>query len=318
MSNNFEAFADLVRSREAKEFEALHNQNTAISCNYYARVPVFFHMQGDRYMTEVFMAFNLDGDETEDFSRIISTVCKLETAVRLCINLINSQISYAIGHHIRSQSMGRLLHQVIRHDMKNLGEAIKANTNVCLDNWEYVLEHNPDTIKTSLLEIRANTSLSLMTSQVDLLWQQEKSLRADKISIRDLHEDLEITNRFSQIEKVVFDGDWEVDAEIPKAMGIIMSNLIRNAMGPTKNKFIKLGFRSNNNKLQFTCASEAPIGIELIERYFTSTLTTEPPVDHRGIWFCRHIAQRLLNGRLIVVGADGIYHTVVLVEIPTD
>lgn len=92
--NKFLNFVDAIRSRRSSEYNALSDTNVEIQCNFYARIPVFFGSD-PRYMTELFIAFH---EPNNNMHSIVSTLKDIESSLRLCVSLINSQIAYSIGH----------------------------------------------------------------------------------------------------------------------------------------------------------------------------------------------------------------------------
>lgn len=305
-TKKFINFAKLIYHRNSNGFDCLCGADATIRCNFYARIPVFFYLEPKRFMTEIFVAFQ---EDRNDISTVVQILCQIEPALRICVSLINSQIAYAIANHIRTRSMAGLLHAVLRHDLKNLGEAVDAKAGLLLDNWQKIIGTNPERVKRSLLEIRANVELSLMATELDILWRSEQSIRPEITNISDLKHDLDKAWRFSDIKSCRFEGDWDHNIAVPKVCRVVLSNLLRNALVPPENDQIVLHCTIQQDRAIFGCLSVAPFPKEAQERYFMGTLSLEIPSEHRGLWICRHIAEKLLNGRLYLGEPKNIFMT---------
>lgn len=93
-------FAELVRNRTLTEFPSVHGGHTSISCNFYARVPMFFYSEPSRYMTEIFVAFY---DDANTIQKIVRLLKQIVPALRICVSLVNSHVAYAIAREARIQ-----------------------------------------------------------------------------------------------------------------------------------------------------------------------------------------------------------------------
>lgn len=112
VANCYLRFKDFVNYRS----DDTTKSELAVSCNFYARIPVFFYSEPTRYMTEIFVAFY---NETNNIQKIVNVLEKIVPPLRICVSLINSQIAYAIGHRSRVQEEIQAKFQEQAHTMVN-------------------------------------------------------------------------------------------------------------------------------------------------------------------------------------------------------
>lgn len=86
------------------------------SCNFYARVPVFFYREPKRYMTEIFVAFN---DKKNKLTNIVRVLKQIIPSLRICVNFINSHIAYVIAEEIDIQKKVQFSLQEQAHTIIN-------------------------------------------------------------------------------------------------------------------------------------------------------------------------------------------------------
>lgn len=100
VAKRYNEFVKLIKKRAWSEIPNFHGKRSSISCNYYARVPMFFYSEPSRYMTEIFIAFY---DKTNPTQHIVTILNQIVPALRICVSLINSHIAYAIEIESRVQ-----------------------------------------------------------------------------------------------------------------------------------------------------------------------------------------------------------------------
>ena len=137
-----------------------------------------------------------------------------------------------------------------------------------------------------------------MSTELDVLWQSEGAVRSDAILLPDLRKSLDGCWTIETITACDFAGQWDAEVLVPRVCSVVLANLLRNAMVPVENRQLRLEVQLAGTAIEFACLSEATLSDAVRTEHFEGPLPHEVPSMRRGIWICRHIVERLLNGRV--------------------
>lgn len=236
--------------------------------------------------------------------------------------LANAQAAREAGEREGRQEMAVVLHSVLRHDIRGLETSIGSIVNNVLDFWQTL---DQDAMKKAFTEVRSLARLAAMSTGLDFLWQSGKSVRDEMDSLSELRDCLREATQFAK-HPVVFDGQWNdsqvMHVRVPRALRIVISNLIRNARAPSQNrgKPIQLTFAMRHDRAEFSCRSHVAMSRVWVHRRFEVPFdrTEQVPKEHRGLWICRYIIEGLCGGRWYLGECDAECGTNICFDIPIE
>ncbi len=296
--SRFKTFSDLVRLRRAEEFPGLPDPGRAVKCNFYARVPMFYACGSERFMTEVFLAIQVEDNNIEEAAHI---TLRVESILRIVVSLVNSQVGYNVASFVRRATMARLGHAVLRHDLKNLAESVQSQVRLALELVPTDGNSADALVRRALLSVRADTLLSMMANSMDVLWDPRRECWPnERNTLRKMARAFGNCWKIAQVESCEFIGPWDDDSDIPELWPchIVMANLMRNAIAQPENRSLRLEVVLEDCRVEFGCLSECPIDDDKKKQFFEAELESDPPTTGRGIWICRYLSERLLGGEL--------------------
>jgi len=315
--NRFERFAQLIRHRSSNEKNLNKKKQLppeiTIKCNFYVRIPVFFACGTEQFMTEIYIAVHHKRNDITAVSKLIKSIVP---ALRLCVSLVNSHVGYSMAAQMQKIDMAALLHAVLRHDLKNLSDIVDGRVGLLLEDWDESFK-DKDLLKDSFLFIRSNTMLSKMSTALDVLWKTPNLAHSMQMLLHDLKDELDKSWYGGNVKSCEFTGDWgQPDIKVPRISRIILSNLLRNALSQPTNKRIRFDVKIYNKKTVFKCYSEKTVKDDAKEKFFNNPLPLATPSKNRGVWISRHIAERLLKGKLILEQNEKPFGTIIRFEFP--
>jgi hypothetical protein len=210
----------------------------------------------------------------------------------------------------------KLVHKVLRHDMNSLLNDIKYPISLLLQDVDNPAMDREEK-KRKFKSIQSFVKLSFQSIGLEYLWSgRERDVlikETEPLSdvFKDFLKDLELDGF-----PVLCDGDWNSSALTPKAVRIVLANLIRNATVPVDNHEVRVVVNLDASSIIFKVMSEKAITDEWRERAFTKPYDKNVPRKHLGLWICRTII-RQLKGKWTLEQADGKYNMVISFSIPT-
>jgi len=207
--------------------------------------------------------------------------------------------------------MSNLLLVRSNHDLGTLQTQVGGGVTSLLDEWD---RRSDAEKREDLEEVLANTQLAFLGAELDLPWV-ESGRPLDMESISHLKSLLEPAVRFRGV-RVAFHGDWDKTTEVPKALRVVFSNLIRNAIDMVGNEEVVLEARVCETAAEFICRSQRPMVAFFRHQAFIGPLSPKPPLEHRGLWICRRFVVDLCQGEWSLAEETDKFQTNIRVCVP--
>lgn len=140
-------------------------------------------------------------------------------------------IKYHTANQERAQGY-KVGNAIQHHDMKNLDTSIGVTCETLIKTWDNMSDAAR---RGAIQHIRSLAKLAFLSAGIEYLWAEGETLATDTETVASLGAELRKATEFDEFYVRML-GDWTVETRVPKALRIVFSNLIGNAMTPSDNK----------------------------------------------------------------------------------
>jgi hypothetical protein len=305
-----------LRARKTGKDAFSETENIAIACAHFALIMLY--AENNRYHhVSYLLAPTLHGDSHSSmvvFWPFIASRGSVGPHMRFLLHMALGL--NAIQESTRYETT-KLVHKVLRHDMQSLLNDLSYPITKLMQDIDTPTLSSDEKL-TKLKSIKSFVNLSFQSIGLEHLWSgREKDLLTKETeSLSNFHKEFLLDLELDGFP-VFCTGEWNPAINVPKAIRIVLANLIRNATAPVKNQEVHIVVNHDENQVGFQVMSEEPVTEKWRKQAFKKAYDRNVPKKHLGLWICRTIIRRL-NGRWGLEQANGKYKTVVSFTIPRE
>ena len=309
-----EDISDYSSIDNAKEISLNERELISSACSHFALIMLFAENNHFRHVSYI-LASTLQGESHSsmvvfwpfiDRGGFVGPHTRFLLHVVLGLNAIQERTI---------SDMTRLIDSILCHDMNSLYNNLTSHISKLIKDIDKP-KLSDDRKRKKLKNIQSLVNLSFYSTGLKYLWSgRDRDMLLKEIEpLSDLHKIFLKDMEFEHFS-VKCSGDWNSTVYVPKALRIVLANLIRNARVPATNKEACVEVWHDEYQVVFRVKSEKPMSREWQEKAFKSPYTRTIPSKHRGLWICRTII-RHLDGKWDIEPREKKYNTRIFITIP--